>query len=216
MLSSRRRFLAGGAMLAAVEQAAPVPLRLGVVDVRKCFEKEKYSRMGESLDELGKLRDQLAQEAAALQKKIAGFTDDLAVASPKGDLYVDKLRLRSHAEYDLKLLQEVGRRKLRDRLADLETRIYAEVRRVIAEIARTRGLDLVLRVDEPRLQEEDPEAAAAQRNQSRDVLYHADALDLTPLVLARLNADWAKAWTCGACKRKVTDEKCPDCGAKRP
>jgi len=215
MLSSRRDFLAGGAALAAVEQAAPVHQRIGVVDVRKCFEKEKYTRMAESLEELGRLRDQLSQEAVALQKKIAGLTDDLAIASPKGDIYVDKLRLRSHAEYDLKLLQEVSRRKLRDRLADLETRVYAEIRRVIAEIARVRNLDLVLRVDEPRLQEEDPEAAAAQRNASRDVLYHADALDITPQVLARLNADWAKAWKCEACKRKVADEKCPDCGAPR-
>jgi Skp family chaperone for outer membrane proteins len=216
MLPSRRSFLAGGAMLASVEQGAPIQQqRIGVVDVRKCFEKEKYSRMAESLDELGRLRDLLSQEAVALQKKIAGLTDDMATASPKGDIYVDKLRLRSHAEYDLKLLQEVSRRKLRDRLADLEARVYVEIRRVIAEIARVRNLDLVLRVDEPRLQEEDPEAAAAQRNASRDVLYHADALDITPQVLARLNADWAKAWKCEACKRKVADEKCPDCGAPR-
>lgn len=215
MLSSRRSFLAGGAALVSVEQGQPAPVRVGVVDVRKCFEKEKYSRMAESLDDLGRLRDQLAQEAVLLQKKIAGLTDDMATASPKGDVYVDKLRLRTHAEYDLKLLQEVSRRKLRDRLADLETRVYAEIRRVIAEIARARNLELVLRVDEPRLQEEDPEAAAAQRNASRDVLYHADALDITLQVLARLNADWAKAWKCEACKRKVAEEKCPDCGAMR-
>jgi Skp family chaperone for outer membrane proteins len=216
MLPSRRNFLAGGAALPALRQAAPAAPRIGVVDVRACFEKDRYSRMAESLLELGKQRDLLQKEADELQKRIAGLTEQMNAASPKGDLYVDKLRLRTHAEYDLKLLQEVVRRKMRDRLTDLETRVYAELRRVIAQIARAQGIDLVLRVDEPRLQEEDPEAAAVQRNASRQVLYHADALDLTPQVLARLNADWAKAWSCAACRRKVADEKCPDCGARRP
>ena len=78
------------------------------------------------------------------------------------------------------------------------------------------NLDLVLRVDEPRLQEDDAESNAVQRIASREVLFHQDALEITPQVLARLNGDWAKAWTCVACKRKLADEKCPDCGAKRP
>jgi len=216
MISSRRSFLAGGAALAAVEQAAPVQHRIGVVDIRACFDKDKHVRMVESLDELGQFRGQLAREIEETQKKIASLTEQMNGASSKGDLYVEKLRLRGHAEYDLKVLQEVARRKLRDRLTDLETRVYADLRRVIAQVAKARNLDLVLRVDEPRLQEEDPEQAALQRNASRDVLFHADALDVTPQVLARLNAEWAKAWTCAACKRKVADEKCPDCGAKRP
>lgn len=213
MLTSRRDFLAGGAALAAVEPAGPsTALRIGVVNVRTCFEKDKYARMADVLEELGKLRDDLGKEAAVLQARIAKLTDDMAAVSPKGDLYVDKLRLRSHAEYDLKLLQEVARRKMRERAADLESRVYADLRRVIALIARAKNVDLVLRVDEPRLQEEDP----LQSNASRDVLFHADALDLTAEVIVRLNADWAKAWSCGACKRKVADDKCPDCGAKRP
>jgi Skp family chaperone for outer membrane proteins len=212
MIPSRRTFLAGGALMAAVPQAAAAALRVGVVNVRTCFEKDKYARMAESLEELAGFRDQLANEMQELQRKIAGLTDQMAAASPKGELYVDKLRLRSHAEYDLKLLQEVARRKLRERVSDLETRIYADLRRVIAQIARAQNLDLVLRVDEARLHEEDPE----QRPVSREVLFHAEALDFTAQVVARLNGDWAKAWRCGACKRKVADEKCPDCGAKRP
>lgn len=213
MLTSRRDFLAGGAALPALSEAREqAALKIAVVNVRTCFEKDKYARMAEALEELGKLRDDLAKEGNSLQARIAKLTDDMAAVSPKGDLYVDKLRLRSHAEYDLKLLQEVARRKLRERAADLESRVYADLRRVIAQIARAKNVDLVLRVDEPRLQEEDP----LQTNASRDVLFHADALDLTAEVIVRLNADWAKAWLCGTCKRKVADDKCPDCGAKRP
>jgi Skp family chaperone for outer membrane proteins len=222
MSSSRRGFLSGGLALAgglgAAEQGAPSALRIGIVNVRSCFDKDKSTRMAEGLEELGKLRDQWTKEAADLQKNITGFADLMERlergGERNGDLYVEKLRLRAHAEYDLKLLQEVARRKLRDRVGDLEARVNADLRRVVAQVARSQNLDLVLRVDEPRLPSDDPEAAP--RTALREVLYQKDALDLTPQVVAQLNAEWAKAWLCAACKRKATGEKCPDCGAKKP
>jgi Skp family chaperone for outer membrane proteins len=217
MISSRRSFLAGGVALAAAPgQDAKAFPKVAVVNVRSCFEKEKNGRVAEATDELGKLRDQLSQEAGALQKKIADLAEAMERMSRNGDLYVEKVRQRAHAEYDLKLLQEVLRRKVRDRLGDLESRVYADIRRIVAQLAQGMNFDLVLRVDEPRLQEEDPEVNSSQRIASREVLYHRDALDVTPQVLARLAADWAKAWTCPACKRKVVEEKCPDCLPKKP
>lgn len=215
---SRREFMAGSVAIAAPAaeaQAGQSGLKVGVVNVRSCFEKDKFARMAEALEELGKLRDELDRQGKDLQTKIAGLNQQMQAAGPKGDLYVDKVRLRAHAEYDLKLLQEVARRKLRDQLTDLEARVYVDLRRVVAQVARSQNLDLVLRVDESRLVEEDAEGSAVQRN-AREVLFHRDAMDITALVLAGLNADWAKAWMCAACKRKVADEKCPDCGAKRP
>ena len=216
---SRREFMAGSVAIASpaaeAAQGGQAGLKVGVVNARSCFEKDKYARMAEAMDELEKFRAELDRQAKDLQTKIAGLTDQMQAAPPRGDLYVDKVRLRAHAEYDLKLLQEVARRKLRDRLADLEGRIYADLRRVVAQVAKAQNLDLVLRVDESRLLEEDAEGSAVQRN-AREVLFHRDAMDVTALVLAGLNADWAKAWTCAACKRKVPDDKCPDCGAKRP
>jgi Skp family chaperone for outer membrane proteins len=220
MIASRRGFIAGTLALAGragvCEQNGVAPLRLGVVNVRSCFDKERYSRMAEEMEELGKFRQQLSQEAIELQRKIAVLTEKMEGTPTQGELYVDKLRLRAHAEYDLKLLQEVARRKLRDRVGDLETRVYADLRRVVAQVARAQNIDLMLRVDGPRLPEEDSEVAAFLKGASHEVLFHHDALDLTALVLAGLNADWAKAWTCAVCRRKVPDEKCPDCGAKKP
>ena len=218
MIASRRGFLSRGLALAgglgAAEQGAPAPLRVGVVNVRRCFEKDQYVRMKEGLEELGKVRDTITREAEELQKKIAALADLMNRTPRSAEIYVDKLRQRAHAEYDLKLLQEVGTRKVRDRLSDLELRVHADLRRVIGQVARALQLDLVLRADEPRPQEEDAEAQ--QRTASRDVLFHQDLLDVTAPVLERLNADWAQAWTCLDCKRKVADPKCPDCGKNRP
>jgi Skp family chaperone for outer membrane proteins len=218
MIPSRRGFLSGGLALAGglgtPEQGAPAALRVGVVKIRSCFEKEKYVRMKEGLEELGKLRDEITQEGVELQKRITALADLMNRTPRNAELYVDKLRQRAHAEYDLKLLQEVGSRKVRDRLNDLEFRVHGDIHRVVAQVARTMNLDLVLRADEPRLQEEELEVS--QRAGSRDVLYHQDALDITAPVLVGLNADWAQAWTCEVCKRKVADPKCPDCGKNRP
>lgn len=220
MSPSRRDFLTGSAALAGRlvpgEQAGPAPHRIGVVNVRNCFERDKYKRMAEALEDLGKLREDFAREVGDLQKRMNGLAEQMAGATPNGDLYVEKLRLRAHTEYDLKLLQEVARRKIRDRLADLESRVYGDIRRVVAQISRVQNLDLVLRADEPRLHEDDADANAGLRIAAREVLFHQEALDLTPQVLVRLNADWARAWTCTACKRKVADDKCQDCGAMRP
>ncbi|HLY08356.1 MAG TPA: hypothetical protein VKW04_03515 [Planctomycetota bacterium] len=220
MIASRRSFLAGGLAVAgrvgAAEQVAPPAPTLGVVNLRVCFDKSAYTRMAEMTEELAKLRSDLHLEGSILQKRISELTEQVDGAKGSTDLYLEKVRLRAHAEYDLKLLAEVSKRKLAARLADLDTRLYADVRRVVSDLARQRGLDVVLRSDDVRAPEDDSQATAGERIAGREVLFHREALDLTPQVLARLNQDWAAAWRCGACQRKVADEKCPDCGAKRP
>ncbi|MBV8878471.1 MAG: OmpH family outer membrane protein [Planctomycetaceae bacterium] len=218
MIAGRRAFLAGGLAAAgwvrAGEQAAVPALTLGVVNLRACFDKSKYARMAELAEDLGKLKNELVQEGQVLQKRINELTEQMDGAKGGSELYLEKLKLRAHAEYDLKLLAEVSKRKVSARVAEGETRIYADVRRAVAALARQLGVDLVLRSDEGRLPEEDPQANSGIG--AREVLFHRDALDLTAQVLGRLNQDWAKAWTCAACRRKVADEQCPDCGAKRP
>ena len=172
--------------------------------------------MAEMAEDLVKLRTELGREGQELQKRIRDLNEQMDAVKNTSELFLEKFRLRGHAEYDLKLLQEVSKRKIGARVADVEARIYADVRRVVAALARRLGLDLVLRADDVRLPEEDPQANSGERIAAREVLYNREALDLTAQVLARLNQDWAAAWTCGACKRKGTDEKCPECGAKRP
>ena len=220
MIASRRSFLAGGLALAGRvgpgEQNVPPAPKLGVVNLRACFDKTKYTRMAEVSEDLIKVKSDLDREGRDLQNRIADLTELVEKAKNSPDLFLDKFRLRAHAEYDLKLLAEVGKRRMSARVADAETRIYADVRRVVSDLARQLGLDLVLRADDVRLPEDDPQSNSGDRIAAREVLFNREALDLTPQVLARLNQDWAAAWTCGACKRKVGDEKCPDCGAKRP
>ena len=210
MTATRRDFLAGGLALTGrvevPEQSGP---KLGSVNMRACFDRTKYARMAEMTEDLGKLKSDLNRDLEDLQRKIQTLTGLMEDAKSSPDLYVEKGRQRGHAEYDLKLLQEVAKRKLSARETEVELRIYGDVRRVVQALAREGGFDLVVRAD-------NPEIDTAPLIASRDVLFSRETLDLTPRVLERLNADWAKAWTCGTCKKKTADDKCADCGAKRP
>jgi len=219
MIATRRSFLAGSLAVAgrvkAAEQDVPAGSKLGVVNLRTCFDKSKYTRMAELAADLVKLKNDLEKEDRDLQKRIADLSELMEGAKSSPELFLEKFRLRAHAEYDLKLQAEVGKRRMSARVADVEMRIYADVRRVVSGLARDLQLDLVLRADDVRLPEEDPQANSGERLAAREVLFHREVLDLTPRVLARLNLDWANAWTCAACRRRVGGEKCPDCGAKR-
>lgn len=210
MTPSRRDFLAGGLALSGqVGVPEPSAPKLGSVNVRACYDRTKYARMAEMAEDLIKLKSDLNRDLEDLQRKIQSLTGLMEDAKSSPDLYVEKGRQRGHAEYDLKLLQEVAKRKIAARETEVEVRIYGDVRRVVGALAREGSFDLIVRADSPELD-------TAPLIASRDVLFSRETLDLTPRVLERLNADWAKAWTCGACRKKSADDQCADCGAKRP
>jgi hypothetical protein len=96
-------------------------------------------------------------------------------------------------------------------------------------IAKDQKFDLVLRVEAPSLEEQDPENLA-QRINSRVVLYYNEGVDITDMVLKKLNEEWARQkaagaqpaeWECPVCKKKnkVADATCAatkDCKGKKP
>ena len=217
--ADRRRFLAGGLALAglgsqeaAAAQEPQAPLRVGVVAFRTCF--EKYDRMKEVEEEIKGLKDEFARDAEKARGKIEPLTDLINGTKEPDALYLERVRLRGHAEYDFKVYQEVGRRRLRDLALFHESRINAEIRRVVALVAGERKLHLVLRADEPLPIAEEPEGAA-RAAAAREMIFHEPALDITDLVIGKLNAEWKKAWTCPKCKRKTAGAACP-CGDKKP
>jgi Skp family chaperone for outer membrane proteins len=210
---NRREFVLSGAGLAAAEPQDPTGFRLGVVDLRACFDANRYARVKEVAVDLAALRDRYATEIQKLRKELAEHNDALAGLPPNGELYVDKVRKAGHAEYDIKVLQEVSRRRARDLAKELQSRVYAEILRATRIVGDRLKLDLVVKEGEPKLAEDDAEGLAIL---TREVLHHRNAVDITAAVLDQLNTDWAAAWSCETCKRKVAPPACPDCGARRP
>lgn len=207
---NRREFVLSGAGLAAPDPQEPAGFRIGVVDLKSCFDPARYARMKEVAAELAAFRDRYSKEIQRLRKELAGLQEDVAGLSPATEMYVDKVRKAGHAEYDLKVLQEVGRRRSRELAKDLQARVYAEILRATRLAGERQMIDLVVRDGDARLTDDDEPLI------TREVLHHRNAIDLTPAVLDQLNADWAAAWVCDKCKRKVPAPACPDCGVRRP
>jgi Skp family chaperone for outer membrane proteins len=207
VVNARREFLAGAAVLCATgpaSQAAGAAVQVGVVDVRSCFDPKNYVRIQEVADEAKEIRDRFAKEAADLNAKVAALSKMMDGLSKASELHLERVLQRARHEADLRVLQDALPRKIRE----LEVRVLNEIRRVVALVARGQKLDLVLQAEEPRLDGVEPMA--------RSVLFHSGAIDVTPQVLAALNAEWKAAWPCPKCARKAAGPQCPDCGAAKP
>ncbi len=204
--------------------------KLGVVNLKTCFEKDKYDRIKDIDGDLQKMADAYAKKLQDLEKRMVELREQIESLQRDSPLRAEKILQLRRAETDLKFEKEYGRAKYLDYYSDRKIEIYNEVRRVVTMIAQEQKYDLILRVEAPHLDEQDPETVA-QRINNRVVLYSHDSVDITAAVLKRLNEEWAKhkaaaasspaEWDCTACKKKnkSADAACAatkDCKGKKP
>jgi Skp family chaperone for outer membrane proteins len=202
--------------------------KLGVVNLKTCFEKDKYDRIKDIDVELQKKSDEYLRKLADIDKRMVELKEQIDSLPRESPLRAEKMLLFRRAETDRKFEQEYGRTKYLEYYSDKKIEIYNEVRRVVAMIAQQEKFDLILRVEAPLLEEQDPETVT-QRINNRVVLYSHENVDITPLVLKRLNDEWAKSkaapaaaeWECPVCKKKnkASDVACTatkDCKGKKP
>ena len=233
-----KKGLAAAAVLAAL--AAPAraqdkpdgktTFKLGVVNLKTCFEKDKYDRIKDIDGDLQKMADAYAKKLQDLEKRMVELREQIESLQRDSPLRAEKILQLRRAETDLKFEKEYGRAKYLDYYSDRKIEIYNEVRRVVTMIAQEQKYDLILRVEAPHLDEQDPETVA-QRINNRVVLYSHDSVDITAAVLKRLNEEWAKhkaaaasgagEWECAGCKKKnkAADAACTatkDCKGKKP
>jgi Skp family chaperone for outer membrane proteins len=205
------------------------PFRLGVVNLKTCFEKDKYDRIKEIDADLQKMADAYTKKLQDIEKRMLELKDQIESLPRESPLRADKILQARRAETDYKFEKEYGKTKYLEYYSDRKIEIYNEVRRVVSMIAKDHKFDLVLRVEAPSLEEQDPENLA-QRINSRVVLYFNEGVDITDIVLKRLNEEWAKQkvaagapaeWDCPVCKKKnkAADAACTatkDCKGKKP
>jgi Skp family chaperone for outer membrane proteins len=207
-------------------QDGKAAFRLGVVNLKTCFEKNQYERIKDVDAELQKKADEYAKSLRDIEKKILEFRDKLEATPRESPLRAEFLLQMRRLETDLKFEKEYGRAKYLDYYSDRKIEIYNDIRKVVNMIAQEQKFDLVLRVEQPLLEEQDPETVS-QRINNRVVLYHHESVDITPLVVKRLNDEWAKTraagpnpeWTCKECGRKSRGEACtatPGCKGTKP
>lgn len=209
-------FVAAAILLAAAAPAASAqekdkpPFKLGVVNLRICFDKDKYERVKEIDADLQKLADEYAKRIQEIEKKMLQLKEQIDGLPAESKLRADKILQLRRLETDLKFEKEYGKAQYLDFYSDRKIEIYNEIRRVVGMIAQEQKFDLILRVESPTLSDQQDPENVTQRINNRVVLYSHDSVDITPLVVDRLNAEYKKQKAAGGDKKdgeKKTDGK---------
>ena len=166
--------------------AAERPLKVGVVNVRRIFRdcKRNINYRAEAIaeqsrvrEEFGKLANEIDAAEAGLKTLKAGSSDYLAQAKAL-------LEKRGH----LNALQDFNKqqRGLKDK--QWTERLYEEILQITAELAKEKGLGLVLDLDEPEFPASSSEELMLTLSTNK-LLYGGGCLDITDDVIARLDTE---------------------------
>ena len=168
------------------------PFKLGVVNLRTCFDKDKFERVKEIDAELQKLADDYAKRIQEIEKKMVQLKEQVEGLPPESKLRAEKILQLRRLETDLKFEKEYGKAQYLDFYSDKKIEIYNEIRRVVDLIAKEQKFDLILRMEAPTLNDQQDPENVTQRINNRVVLYHHESVDITTLVVERLNAEYKK------------------------
>ena len=199
--------LAAGAGGAVAQDKDKAPFKLGVVNLRICFDKDKYERVKEVDAELQKLADEYTKRIQEIEKKMAQLQDQISGLPRESKLRADKILQLRRLETDLKFEKEYGKAQYLDFYSDKKIEIYNEVRRVVGLIALEQKYDLILRVESPTLDDQQDPENVTQRINNRVVLYSHESVDLTAVVVERLNSEYKKAKASGGGEKKEGEKK---------
>jgi Skp family chaperone for outer membrane proteins len=190
-------FLAAASGSADAQDKDKTGFKLGVVNLRICFDKDKYERVKEIDADLQKLADEYAKKIQEIEKKMVQLKEQIEGLPAESKLRADKILQMRRLEADLKFEKEYGKAQYLDFYSDRKIEIYNEIRRVVALIAQEQKFDLILRVESPTLSDQQDPENVTQRINNRVVLYNHESVDITTLVVERLNAEYKKQKAAG-------------------
>jgi Skp family chaperone for outer membrane proteins len=193
--------LALGPGVASAQDKDKTTFKLGVVNLRICFDKDKYERVKEIDADLQKLADEYAKKIQEIEKKMVQLKEQIEGLPAESKLRADKILQMRRLEADLKFEKEYGKAQYLDFYSDRKIEIYNEIRRVVALIAQEQKFDLILRVEAPTLSDQQDPENVTQRINNRVVLYSHESVDITNLVVDRLNAEYKKQKAAGGDKK---------------
>jgi len=171
-----------GSKAGAKEVKRPQPLRIAVVDMGKIFKgSRKFNAMRAKLKkQVGRSKkklDRMANELKQLQKELKGF-------KPGSDEFEAAQKSIIERSAKLQAARKSIQRELRRKEADIFLEVYNEIRREIAQYAKEKGVQLVIRHHQNDIDPSTPEKVA--KGMGRQVVFQ-DGLDITEDILTRLN-----------------------------
>jgi len=159
-------------------------VRIGLVDLSYIFRNyQKHIQLTEQLKADLKQRESEIQQLRTQLTQILNQRNQYNPDSPEYRQFDEKIA-RTKAELDLKL--SGARREFHQRDAQLVYQTYREVEEIIQQVARSRGLSIVLQ--HSRVEKVDPSnPQEVFRLVNRQVIFSMPAMDITDTVLSELN-----------------------------
>lgn len=160
-------------------------LKIGVVSVRKIFQNCKRST--KSRQELNAEGDKIEAELEKLTKEIDLDKAGLKTLKQGSPDYLSTMKEIFEKQARLQAQQEFFKRQMDIRQQTVIEQLFKDVIKATAEVAKEKGVDLVLEKSEPEL-------PAANSNEltltisTHKVLYSAGCEDITDAVLAKVDA----------------------------
>jgi Skp family chaperone for outer membrane proteins len=161
-------------------------LKIGVVSVRKIF--QDCRRNIKYKQEITAERDKLEAELENLSKQIDAGKSSLKMLKPGSADYLSGMKDVLDKQASLQAKQEFFKRQMDMREQVVIEQLFKDVIKATGEVAKEKGLDLVLEKSEPDL-------PAANSNEltltisTHKVLYGAGCDDITDAVMAKVDAN---------------------------
>ena len=177
--------------VSTVQAADPQPLRIGVANTSRIFTEMQESKdMTLKMQADGKLLEGVLVEKRAKLDSIKAERDALKANTPQAqDKNAEYLRTAIESETWVKLTQVNQQRQVK-----IQTKaLFDKIEAATGEVAKQKGLDLVLTDQHPAFPE-DLDRITVEQVQglitARSVLYVNDKVDISSAVLAALDAKY--------------------------
>ena len=170
----------------AVRAADNKCLKIGVVSVRKIFQDCK--RNTKYRQEMTAERDKLEAELDSLSKDIDASKSKLKMLKQGSADYLSGMKDVLDKQASLQAKQEYFKRQMDMREQTVVEQLFKDVIKATGEVAKEKGIDLVLEKSEPDL-------PAANTNEltltisTHKVLYSSGCEDITDAVMAKVDAN---------------------------
>ncbi len=178
--------MAGGYSRAGSERTTKSAVKIGVVSILKVFqnckgnEKYRQSAIAE--------RDRTEAELEKLSKEIEAEEAGLRTLKTGSDDYLARVKQILTKRAGLQAQQEFYKQREALKEQQWTEKVYKDVLRITAEVAKEKGLDIVLEKDEPEFPLSNYTELMTVMS-THKVLYSSGCVDISDEVLARLDAE---------------------------
>ncbi|MGH7150164.1 MAG: OmpH family outer membrane protein [Planctomycetota bacterium] len=163
----------------------PSPAQVGVVDLGECL--RGYGKVKTDLEELRKNLEARLGALKARAEELKKKEKELAILDRESEEFFERRRDLDAELFKLEADDKRLKRFRAEREETVKLGAYEDIRRVVAEVAGAKGLDLVLKMDKVDPGEARSLEERGQMASLRTVLYSRPDLDITPEVTRLLN-----------------------------